>query len=209
MTPNHLCQPAVALALALWLDASRNACWLDLGVVKRHLHIICTCICISDAVPSSGVLYFFRSAWVQRLQVQNVSFAYRRYERCCNTTSVRHRDAGRRLRDTQLNNVETHLAVGDVLVYDVSLGIASADNTDQATGSHTNATTVAISQAAGLNNASCLMTSCAIPTAHSTASTATTTGQCQLQHLIAPCSQLDAMSQQCLIASCQGLQFLC
>jgi len=95
-------------------------------------------------------------------------------------------NAGRRLRDTQLNSVETHLAVGDVLAYDVSLGIASADHTDEATGSHTNDTTVAISQAAGLNNASCLMTSCAMPTADSTASTATTTGLCQLQHLIAP-----------------------
>ena len=95
-------------------------------------------------------------------------------------------NAGRRLRDTQLNSVETHLAVGDVLAYDVSLGIASADHTDQATGSHTNATTVAISQAAGRNNATCLMTSCAMPTADSTASTATKTGLCQLQHLIAP-----------------------
>jgi hypothetical protein len=113
-----------------------------------------------------------------------------------------HRNAGRRLRDTQLNSVETHLAVGDVLAYDVSLGIASTAKTDQATGSHTNATTVAISQAAGLNNASCLMTACAIPTAGSTASTSTVTGQCRLQHLIAPYSQLDAMNQQCLIASC-------
>lgn len=110
-----------------------------------------------------------------------------------------HRNAGRRLRDTQLNSVETHLAVGDVLAYDVSLGIASADATDQATGSHTNATTVAISQAAGLNNASCLVTGCAMPTADSTASTTAMTGQCRLQHFNALCSQLDAISQQCLL----------
>ena len=211
MIPNHLCQPAVALQWHLTqLDETRDACWIDLGVVKRHLHITC----IFDAVFSSGVLYYSRPAWVPTLQVQNVSFAYRRYERCLhitlqNTNTIqRHRDAGRRLRDTQLNNVDTHVAVGDVLVYDVSLGIASADNTDQATGSHTRATTVAVSQAAGLNNASCLMTPCAIPTADSTASTATTTGQCRLQHLMAPCSQLDAMNQQCLSASCHGLQLL-
>ncbi len=45
-------------------------------------------------------------------------------------------NAGRRLRDTQLNSVETHLAVGDVLAYDVSLGIASADHTDQEQQAH-------------------------------------------------------------------------
>ena len=131
-------------------------------------------------------------------------FRYRMSALLTGVTSGRliwHLNAGRRLRDIQLNSVETHLAVGDVLAYDVSLGIASADNTDQATGSHTNATTVAVSQAAGLNNASCLMTGCAMPAADSTASTTTMTGQCRLQQLIAPCSQLGAMSQQCWIAS--------
>lgn len=85
--------------------------------------------------------------------------------------------ASRKLLDVQLNSVDTHLAVGDVLAYDITLGVGHASQTDQATSSKTNTTTIAISQAAGLNNASCLHSACSLPTANSTGSTISVTGQ--------------------------------
>ena len=39
--------------------------------------------------------------------------------------------AVRKLLDTQLNSVDTHLEVGDVLAYDVTLGIAATAQTHQ------------------------------------------------------------------------------
>ena len=56
-----------------------------------------------------------------------------------------------------INSVETHLDFGDLLAYDVTVSAEHSSLTNKATGSETNASTIAISQAGGINNASCVM----------------------------------------------------
>ena len=92
----------------------------------------------------------------------------------------------RMLRGVKVNSVTTHLDIGDLLAYDLTVG---ADNTvaaEGATGTKVNYNTVLVAQAAGVNNVTCLSHECSQPSAQSAGSVTPVTGQNhQNSHLIA------------------------
>lgn len=83
----------------------------------------------------------------------------------------------RSLRGVKVNSVTTHVGIGDILAYDLSVGADKTTSTDAASDTTVKYNTVSVSQAAGLNNVTCLTQQCSQPLAQSAGSVTPTTGQ--------------------------------
>lgn len=82
----------------------------------------------------------------------------------------------RMLQGVKVNSVTTHLGIGDLLAYDLTVGVDKSTTADGAADTKVNYNTVSVAQAAGLNNVTCLSQQCSQPSAQSAGSVTPVTG---------------------------------
>ena len=82
----------------------------------------------------------------------------------------------RKLQGVKVNSITTHLGIGDLLAYDLTVGAGKSTTADGATNTKVNYNTVSVAQAAGLNNVTCLTQQCSEPSAQSAGSVNPLTG---------------------------------